>query len=122
MALAEEEKILDKLNKDWRSLSAFELSELIKKKAKRKEEEIFTKAYGSKASRIIEAEEFLASGRIVKAFEILNYALTRGYYGNEAVYGLLGDVSLRKGDKEKAIEFYKKSGSIDSQKILKRIG
>ncbi len=121
MALAEEEKILDKLSKDWRSLNAFELSELIKKKAKRKEEEIFTKAYRSKASRILEAEESLASGRIVKAVEILNYALTRGYYGNEAVYGLLGDVSLRKGDKEKAILMYKKSGSIDSLKNLKRI-
>ncbi|MFQ5975736.1 MAG: hypothetical protein ACE5J5_05440 [Candidatus Hydrothermarchaeales archaeon] len=121
MTRAEEEEILDKFNPDWRSLNAFELSELITKKVKHKEQEIFTKAFRNKAPRIHEAEEYVRVGRIGKALEVLNYALSRGHYGNEAVYGLLGDVYLKKGDKEKAIEMYKKSGSIDSLKILRRI-
>ncbi len=121
MTLAEEEEILDKLNPDWRSLNAFELSESINKKTKSKVQEIFTKAYSNKTSRILEAEDYLATGRIGKALEVLNYALSRGYFGNEVVYGLLGDIYLRKGDKEKAIEMYTKSGSIDSMKNLKRI-
>lgn len=121
MTRAEEEVILDKLKPDWRSLNASKLSELIKKKAKRNEQEIFTKAYRSKAPRIHEAEEYIKAGRLGKAGEVLNYALSRGHFGNEAVYGLLGDILLRKGDKEKAILMYKKSGSIDSLKNLKRI-
>ncbi len=121
MTLAEEEEILDKLNPDWRSLNAFELSELINKKTKSKVQEIFTKAYSSKTSRILEAEDCLAMGRMGKALEVLNYALSRGHFGNEAIYGLLGDIYLRKDDKEKAVEMYTKSGSIDSMKNLKRI-
>lgn len=121
MTIAEEEEILDKIDPKWRTLNAFELSDMIKKKVKRKEQEIFTTALSNKTFRIVEAEEYVGTGRVGKAMEVLNYALTRGHFGNEAIYGLLGDIWLRRDNKEKAIEMYKKSGSIDSLKVVKKI-
>lgn len=62
-----------------------------------------------------------AEARRKKLESILNQAISSGYYGNEYAYGLLGDAYLKKGETKKAIEFYKKSGSIDFQKKIKRL-
>jgi tetratricopeptide (TPR) repeat protein len=61
-------------------------------------------------------------GKVNQDVEMLNHAISSGYYGNEYAYGLLGDAYLKKGETKKAIEFYRKSGSIDSLKKLKRMG
>ncbi len=119
MSLADEEKILQRF-KNFHKLNATELSALIKK-LPQDEQAIFTKPYREKMPLCIRAEEFIKAGKVNQAIEMLNHALSSGYYGNEYAYGLLGDAYLKKGDTKLAIEFYKKSGSIDSLKKIKRL-
>jgi predicted negative regulator of RcsB-dependent stress response len=52
---------------------------------------------------------------------MLNYVISAGSYGNEYPLGLLGDIYLQRGDKKKALEMYKKSGTIDSLKKAKKL-
>ncbi len=122
MGLLDEEKILEKLDSNFRKLSALELSKLIQNKATAQELELFKRKYREKMPLCQRAEEFIKAGRLSQAFEILNHALSMSYFGNEYAYGLLGDVYLKRGDVAKAVETYRKSGSIDSIKKIKLIG
>lgn len=122
MGLLDEEKILEKLYSNFRKLSALELSKLIQTKATAQELELFKRKYREKMPLCQRAEEFIKAGRLNQAFEILNHALSMSYSGNECAYGLLGDVYLKRGDVAKAVETYRKSGSIDSIKKIKLIG
>ncbi len=121
MSLSDEKKILERMNKNFRGLNATELSALIKK-LPTEEQAIFTKTYHDKMPLCVRAEEYIKSGRVNQAIEMLNHAVSRGYYGNEYAYGLFGDAYLKKGETKRAIEFYKKSGSIDSLKKIKIMG
>jgi len=57
----------------------------------------------------------------LQAIETLDFAISRGYFGNEYLYGLLGDAYYERGDRKKALELYVKSGSIDSLKKAKKL-
>ncbi len=121
MSRAEEKEILQKLSKDFKELNATALSALIKKApsdVRRKLE----KPYSEKMRHSTFAEDLINEGRVMKALELLNYAISLGYYGNEYPYGLMGDAYLKQGDREKALERYKKSGSIDSLKKIRTQG
>ncbi|MBI5253308.1 MAG: hypothetical protein HY930_02775 [Euryarchaeota archaeon] len=122
MGLQDEEKILEKLDPNFRKLSAAELSKLIQTSATAQELALFQRPYREKMPLCQRAEEFIKAGRLNQAVEILNHALSTGYFGNEYAYGLLGDVHLKKGETAKAVEMYRKSGSIDSAKKIKRVG
>ncbi len=118
MSRAGEEKILEKLSKDFKKLNTTELSALIKKAPISIQREL-EKPYHEKMRITNEAEELLSQGRIVKAIDILNWAITLGYFGNEYPYGTLGDAYLKQNNREKALKMYKKSGSIDSLKKIR---
>jgi len=122
MGILDEERILEKLDSNFRKLSAAELSNLIQKKASQEEKSLFLKPYREKMPLCQRAEEFIKVGRLNQAVELLNHALSMGYFGNEYAYGLLGDVYLKRGDAAKAVEMYRKSDSIDSTKKIKRLG
>jgi Flp pilus assembly protein TadD len=118
MGIAEEEKLLEKRFKDFKSLSSAELSDLIKKMPLAKQM-LFEKPYREKMRFATQAEDLLGQGRTNQATELLNRAISLGYFGNEYAYGLLGDVYLKRGDRVKAREMYQKSGSVDSLKKIK---
>jgi tetratricopeptide (TPR) repeat protein len=120
MGKKEEEAILKKINPDFKKLNATELSELIKK-LKYSEQKVFRASTGKKTQLTLEAEELLQQGRTVQALQLLEMALDLGYFGNEYTYGVLGDVYLKRGEREKALEMYKKSGSYDSLKKAKKL-
>jgi len=118
LSRVEEKEILQNLSKDFKQLNATELSALIKKApldARRKLE----KPYHKKMRFATQAEDLINEGRVIKAIELLNYAIPLGYFGNEYPYGLLGDAYYKQDDREKALEMYKKSGSIDSLKKIR---
>ncbi|MFH1773631.1 MAG: hypothetical protein ABH874_01570 [Methanobacteriota archaeon] len=119
MGFLDEERILEKLDPNFRKLSAAELSNLIQKKASQEEKNLFLKPYREKMPLCRRAEEFIKVGRLNQAVELLNHALSMGYFGNEYAYGLLGDAYLKRGDAAKAVEMYRKSDSIDSIKKIK---
>ncbi len=121
MGIADEEKELVRLSKDFKKLNAAELSDLIKK-APYKTQQLFERPYKEKMRLSMQAEELLRQGRVYQAMDLLKEALSLGYYGNEYPYGLLGDAYMKRGDREKAFEMYKKSGSIDSMKKIKTLG
>jgi tetratricopeptide (TPR) repeat protein len=114
--MIKEEEILKRLDPNFKSLSANELTDLIKKKAKPEERAIFEKKKREKMHLSVQAEDLIKHRRLNRAIDMLNYVVSSGYYGNEYPYGLLGDAYLAKGDKKKALEFYRKSGTIDSLK------
>lgn len=118
---AEEEAIIAKLDKDFKRLNATELTKLIKRAHTKVLREL-EKPYHEKMRLLTQAEEALEAGRVIKAIELSNYAISLGYYGNEYAYGLLGDAYMKRGDKGKALEMYKKSGSIDSLKKIRTYG
>lgn len=68
-----------------------------------------------------EAELLIQQGRLLQAAEMLEFAIPRGYFGSEYLYGLLGDVYHRRGNIKKALKTYKKSGTIDSLKKVKQL-
>ena len=121
MGLLEEEKELEKLSKDFKKLNAAQLSELIKK-APEKKRSVFEGSYQEKMRLSTQAEELLKQGRVNQAFELLNHAVLLGYFGNEYPYGLLGDAYMKRSNRVKALEMYRKSGSIDSMKKIKTYG
>jgi tetratricopeptide (TPR) repeat protein len=121
MSIADEEKLLEKRGKDFKSLSSAQLSDLIKKMPVTKQM-LFEKPYREKMRVAIQAEELLGEGRINHAQDLLNRAISLGYFGNEYAYGLLGDVYLKRGDRAAALEMYQKSGSTDSLKKIKTYG
>ncbi len=121
MPLKDEEKILQRLGANYKAMSAAELDKLIQGKASTQELEIFRKPYREKMPLCQRAEEFIRAGRLNQAVEILNHALSTGYFGNEYAYGLLGDVHLKRGEKAKALELYRKSGSLESLKKARKL-
>jgi|GEM_PF-1591218 len=121
MSLVEERKILEKRRIDYRLLNAVELTDLIKKMPFSKQK-IFEKPYPEKMRFATQAEELLGQGRVNQAKDLLDRAISLGYYGNEYAYGLMGDVYLKRGDRAAALEMYRKSGSIDSLKMIKTKG
>lgn len=121
MSLKEEEKILERLDANWKNLNAAELDKLIQGKASTQELEIFRKPYREKMPLCQRAEDFVRAGRLNQAIEILNHALSTGYFGNEYAYGLLGDVHLKRREKAKALDMYRKSGSLESLKKARKL-
>lgn len=121
MSTTDEEKLLEKRVKDFKSLSSAEISDLIKKMPLSKQK-IFEKPYQEKMRFATQAEDLLGQGRTNQAKELLDRAISLGYYGNEYPYGLMGDVYLKRGDRAMALEMYQKSGSIDSLKKIKTDG
>ena len=121
MSKIEEKKILEKRRADFNSLSASDLSDLIKKLPSKKRA-LFEKPYSEKMRFAVQAEELLGQGRTNQAKELLDRAISLGYYGNEYAYGLMGDIYLKRGDRAMALEMYQKSGSIDSLKKIKTKG
>jgi Flp pilus assembly protein TadD len=121
MSILEEEKFLEKMSKKFKQLNSAELSDLIKK-APYKTQTLFERPYKEKMRLSIQAEELLGKGRVNQAVEILNNAVSLGYFGNEYPYGLLGDAYMKRGDRAKAHEMYRKSGSTDSLKKIKTLG
>jgi tetratricopeptide (TPR) repeat protein len=121
MGILEEEKMLEKRVKDFKSLNSAELSDLIKKMPHAKQK-IFEKSYPEKMRFATQAEELLGEGRTNKALDLLNRAISLGYFGNEYAYGLLGDAYMKRNDRTKALEMYRKSGSFDSLKKIKTYG
>ncbi|NOZ76770.1 MAG: tetratricopeptide repeat protein [Euryarchaeota archaeon] len=120
MTTAEEEEILEKHVPGYSELTAWELSEAIKK-LDHGLQKVFRASTGRKTQLTMEAEELLRQGRTVQALQLLEMALGLGYFGNEYTYGVLGDVYLKKGDRKKALEMYQKSGSYDSLKKAKNL-
>ncbi len=88
MGIADEEKELVRLSKDFKKLNAAELSDLIKK-APYKTQQLFERPYKEKMRLSMQAEELLRQGRVYQAMDLLKEALSLGYYGNEYPYGLL---------------------------------
>ncbi|MEE8167724.1 MAG: hypothetical protein V3T58_02485 [Candidatus Hydrothermarchaeales archaeon] len=121
MDKAEEEKVLEKLSRNFKELNATELSTLIKRAPAEVRRQL-EKPYREKMRISTEAEELLNEGRVCKAMELLNYAIPLGYFGNEYSYGVLGDAYMKQDDRTKALEMYKKSGSIDSLKNIRIYG
>jgi tetratricopeptide (TPR) repeat protein len=121
MTPKQEKELLKKYGIDLEKLSAEEVTQLLKKHASREELEELKKKYGKKMSYCTQAEEAMRQGNLRRAEEMLDYALSLGIYGNEVVYNLLGDVYVKKGNREKAKEYYKKSGSIESLKKLRSL-
>lgn len=121
MSRAEEEAILAKLSRDFGRMNATELSTLIKR-APREVRRRLERPYREKMRLSTQAEEVLGDGRVAKAIELLNFAISQGHYGNEYPYGVLGDAYMKRGDRAKALEMYRKSGSIDSLKKIRTYG
>lgn len=122
MSPKQERELLKKYGIDAEELSAEEVTQLLKKHASREELEALKKKYRRKMDYCTQAEQALRQGNLRRAEELLDYALSLGVYGNEVVYNLLGDVYARRGMAEKAKEFYRKSGSIESLKKLRTLG
>lgn len=121
MTLKDEEKILRKAIPNYDKLSAAELSSQIILKVKPQIQKKFMEANRGRMRYCLEAEEELRRGRVKRAIELLEYALSKAYYGSEYPYGLFGDVYQKMGDTEKALEMYRKSGSQDSLKKARQI-
>lgn len=121
MGKLDEEKELEKMSKDFRLLNSAEITELVKKMPWKKQQP-FEKPYHEKMRLSMQAEELIAKGRVNKAIDLLNSAVSLGYFGNEYSYGLLGDAYMKRNDRVKALEMYKKSGSTDSLKKIKTLG
>jgi tetratricopeptide (TPR) repeat protein len=121
MSILEEEKFLEKMSKKFKQLNSAELSDLIKK-APYKTQTLFERPYKEKMRLSMQAEELLGKGRVNQAVGILNNAVSLGYFGNEYPYGLLGDAYMKRGNRAKALEMYRKSGSTDSLKKIKTLG
>jgi tetratricopeptide (TPR) repeat protein len=121
MSILEEEKFLEKMSKKFKQLNSAELSDLVKK-APYKTQRLFERPYKEKMRLSMRAEELLGKGRVNQAGELLNNAVSLGYFGNEYPYGLLGDAYMKRGDRVKALEMYQKSGSTDSLKKIKTFG
>jgi len=119
MSPKQERELLERYGIDPERLSAEEVTQLLKKKATRQELEALRSRYARKMSYCAQAEQAMAQGNLRRAQELLEYALSLGVYGNEAVYNLLGDLYMRRGERERAAEFYRKSGSTDSLKKLR---
>ncbi|MEE8400665.1 MAG: hypothetical protein V3R86_00720 [Candidatus Hydrothermarchaeaceae archaeon] len=109
------------MNPNFKKLCADDVSKLINKKASIKELKIFKSTYKESRELASEAELLIQQGRLLKAAEMLEFAIPRGYFGSECLYGLLGDVYHKRGDIKKALEMYKKSGTIDSLKKAKQL-
>jgi tetratricopeptide (TPR) repeat protein len=122
MGIKEEEEILRKAIPDYEELSAAELSRQIILKVSPQEQRKFMEANRRRMRYCVEAEEELRRGRVKHAMELLEYALSMGYYGREYPYGLLGDAYQKMGDVAKALEMYKKSGSHDSLRKARQLG
>ncbi len=82
---------------------------------------IFKSVYQESMRLASDAEQLIQQGRFLQAVEPLEFAISRGYFGNEYLYGLLGDAYYGRGNREKAMEIYAKSGSIDSLKKAKTL-
>ncbi len=121
MGILEEEKLLEKRFKDFKSLNSSEITELVKKMPEKKQQP-FEKPYQEKMRLSMQAEELIGQRRTNQAIGLLNQAISLGYFGNEYPYGLLGDAYMIRGDRTKASEMYQKSGSIDSLKKIKTYG
>jgi|Deesub1362A_J573_1020465.scaffolds.fasta_scaffold00023_78 tetratricopeptide (TPR) repeat protein len=116
-----EDEILRRLEPNYEDLTANEITDLIKKKATSEERAFLERKKEEKMRLAIQAEELIKQGRLNRALEMLNFALSLGTYGNEYPLGLLGDLYLKRGDKKKALEMYKKSGTIDSLKKARKL-
>jgi tetratricopeptide (TPR) repeat protein len=121
MGISEEKKLLEKRVKDFKSLNSAELSDLIKKMPLKKRT-FFEKPYQEKMRYATQAEDLLGQGRTNQALDLLDRAISLGYFGNEYAYGLIGDAYLKRGDRVMALEMYQKSGSTDSLKKIKTNG
>lgn len=121
MTPKQEKELLKKYGISVERLSAEEVTQLIKKKASPAELEEFKKKYPKKMNYCAQAEEAMGQGNLRRAEEMLEYALSLGVYGNEVIYNLLGDLYIKKGRRDKAMEYYRKSGSIDSLKKLRTL-
>jgi tetratricopeptide (TPR) repeat protein len=121
MSILEEEKLLEKRVKDFKSLNSAQISDLIKKMPLAKQK-IFEKPYPEKMRFATQAEDLLGEGRTNQAQDLLNRAISLGYFGNEYAYGLWGDVCMKRGDRTAALKMYQKSGSFDSLKKIKTYG
>ncbi|NOZ82974.1 MAG: tetratricopeptide repeat protein [Euryarchaeota archaeon] len=121
MTPRQERELLEKYGIDAEKLSAEEVTQLLRKRATKQELEALKKRYAKKMSYCAQAEQAMAQGNFRRAQELLEYALSLGIYGNEAVYNLLGDLYAKKGEKQKAAEYYRKSGSTDSLKKLRSL-
>lgn len=120
MGLKDEEEILRKAVPNFKKLSAAEVSkEIIKLKPQVQGK--FMEANRRRMEYCLEAEDAIKKGSVDRGIEILEYALSRAYYGNEYPLGLMGDAYLKKGDTKKALEYYDKSGSFDSLKKARQI-
>ncbi|NOZ60033.1 MAG: hypothetical protein GXO66_10760 [Euryarchaeota archaeon] len=122
MTPRQERELLKKYGINPEELSAEEVTQLLKKHASAEELEALKRKYRKKMDYCTQAEQALRQGNLRRAEELLDYALSLGVYGNEVVYNLLGDVYARRGMTEKAKEFYRKSGSIESLKKLRTLG
>ncbi len=109
------------MDPNFKKLNAAEISDLINKKASRDEMKIFKSVYPESMRLANDAEQLIQGGRFLQAIETLEFAISRGYFGNEYLYGLLGDAYYERGDRKKALEIYVKSGSIDSLKKAKKL-
>jgi predicted negative regulator of RcsB-dependent stress response len=116
-----EEDILKRLDPDYKNLTANQLTDLIRKKATPEEKAFLERKKEEKMRLAVQAENLIKQGRLNRALDMLNYVVSAGSYGNEYPLGLLGDIYLQRGDKKKALEMYKKSGTIDSLKKAKKL-
>ncbi len=121
MGKADEEKELEKMSKNFRQLNSAEVTDMISRLPDKKKQP-FEGPYQEKMRLSMQAEELIGEGRANQAIGILNHAVSLGYFGNEYPYGLLGDAYMKRGDRPKALEMYRKSGSTDSLKKIKTMG
>ncbi len=121
MTPKQERELLERYGIDAERLSAEQVTCMLRERATREELEALKKRYMRKMEYCAQAEQAMAQGNLRRAEELLEYALSLGVYGNEAVYNLLGDLWMKRGDREKASSYYRKSGSIESLKKLRSI-
>jgi len=119
--LKDEEKLLKKAIPNYDKLTAAELTSQMIIKLKPQIRAKLMDANRRRMRYCLDAEENLKKGRVKQAIELLDYALTMTYYGNEYPLGLMGDAYLEKGDIKRALGFYDKSGSHDSVKKARQI-
>lgn len=120
MSRKEEAEILKKVDQDFEQKDASAISDMVIK-MKMKDQEVFKKRQSERLRLIAQAQELVDARRYPKAKDILNHVISLSYFENEAAYGLMGDIYAARDDKEKAAEFYKKSGSFISLQRLRKL-
>jgi|TARA_B100000315_G_C14544827_1_gene572703 tetratricopeptide (TPR) repeat protein len=121
MALKDEKKILEKKISNYKDLTAAQLTSEIVNRLKPQVLNKFMESNRQRMPYCLEAEKNLENGRSEEAIKLLDYALSKAHYGNEYLFGLLGDAYMKKDDIKKAFEYYEKSGSHDSLKKGEKI-